>query len=135
MNEDILKGKWQEVKGIAKEKWGKFTDNDLSEIDGKGEKLFGLLQKKYGHIRDKSRLEYIDSVELAEIVSSIRGIMTKMTKKKDIMAIAFIARYGRPLLANKHESQITVEEVSHGNHTDHDNSHRTHRSPANLAPQ
>lgn len=135
MNEDILKGKWQEIKGSVKEKWGKFTANDLSEIDGKGEKLFGLLQNKYGYIRDKSRLEYKDSVELAEIVSSIRGIMPKMTKKKDIMAIAFIARYGRPLLANKQESQITVKEINHGNHSDNHTSHRAHRSPANLAPQ
>jgi uncharacterized protein YjbJ (UPF0337 family) len=119
MNEDILKGKWQEIKGRIKEKWGKITDNNLGEIDGKGEKLFGLLQNKYGYIRGKPRLEYKDSAELAEIVSNIRGIMTKMTKKKDIMAIVFIARYGRPLLAKKKESQITVEEVSHGNHSDH----------------
>ena len=29
MNEDILKGKWQETKGRVKENWGKLTDNDL----------------------------------------------------------------------------------------------------------
>ena len=46
MNEDILKGKWQEIKGRVKEKWGKLTDNDLGEIEGKGEKLLGSLQKK-----------------------------------------------------------------------------------------
>ncbi|MBA3037892.1 MAG: CsbD family protein [Desulfobacterium sp.] len=135
MNEDILKGKWQEIKGSVKEKWCRFTDNDLGEIDGKGEKLLGLLQKKYGYIKGKTRLEYKDSVELVEIVSGIRGIMAKMSKKKDIMAIIFIARYGRPLLAKKQESQITVKEVSHGNHSDHHTSPRTHRSPANLAPQ
>jgi hypothetical protein len=37
-------------------------------------------------------------VELAEIASSIRGVMTT---KKIIMAIAFIARYGQPFLAKK----------------------------------
>jgi uncharacterized protein YjbJ (UPF0337 family) len=107
MNEDILKGKWLEIKGRVKEKWGRLTDNDLFEIEGKGEKLLGLLRKKYGYIRDKAELEYKDGVELAEIVSSIREIMTK---KKDIMAIAFIARYGQPLLAKKQESQITGKE-------------------------
>ena len=50
MNEDILKGKWLEIKGRVKEKWGKLTDNDLGEIEGKGEKLLGLLRKKYGYI-------------------------------------------------------------------------------------
>jgi uncharacterized protein YjbJ (UPF0337 family) len=115
MNEDILKGKWQEIKGRVKEKWGKLTDNDLGEIEGKGEKLLGLLQKKYGHIKDKTDLEYKDSVELAEIVSSIRGILTKM---KDIRAIAFIARYGQPLLAKKQESQIKGKEEKHGYDSD-----------------
>ena len=96
MNEDILKGKWQEFKGRVKENWGKLTDNDLVEIEGKGVRLLGLLQKKYGYIRDKAELEYKDSVELAEIVSRIRKIMTR---ENDVMTIAFIARYGQPLLA------------------------------------
>jgi uncharacterized protein YjbJ (UPF0337 family) len=105
MNEDILKGKWQEIKGRVKEKWGKLTDNELGEIEGKGEKLLGLLRKKHGYIRDKAELlEYKDSVELAEIVSRIREIMTK---KKDFMPFAFIARYWSPLLAKKPENQIT----------------------------
>jgi hypothetical protein len=47
-------------------------------------------------------------LELAAIVSSISGIMTKM---KDIRAIAFIARYGRPLLASVHpESPVFKED-------------------------
>ena len=71
MNEDILKGKWLEIKGRVKEKWGKLTDNDLREIEGKGEKLLGLLQKKYGYLRDKTELEYKDSAELLAIVSGI----------------------------------------------------------------
>jgi uncharacterized protein YjbJ (UPF0337 family) len=104
MNKDILKGKLLEIRGGGKEKWGKLTDNYLGEIEGKSLKLSGLLQKKYGYIRDKTELEYKDSVELAEIVSSIRQVMTK---KKDARAIAFIARYGQPLLTKKQESQIT----------------------------
>jgi uncharacterized protein YjbJ (UPF0337 family) len=57
MNEDILKGKWQEISGRVKEIFGKLTDNDLDEIEGKREKLFGRLQKKYGWIKDKADLE------------------------------------------------------------------------------
>ena len=115
MNEDILKGKWLEIKGRVKEKWGKLTDNDLGEIEGKGEKLLGLLQKQYGYIRDKAEPEYKDSVELAVIVSGIREIRTKKT---DIMAIAFIARYGRPLLAKNQKSQIAGKAEKYGYDTD-----------------
>ena len=110
MNEDILKGKWLEIKGRVKERWGKLTNNDLGEIEGKNEKLLGLLRKKYGYIRNKAKLEYNDSVELAEIVSSIRGVMTT---KKNVMAIAFIARYGQPLLAKKRESQVKEEKYGY----------------------
>ena len=132
MNEDILKGKWLEIKGMVKEKWGKLTDNDLGQIEGKGEKLLGLLQKRYGYIREKAELEYQDSVELAAIVSSISGIMTKM---KDIRAIAFIARYGRPLLAKNQESQMTRKEEKHGYDTDRYFDTRLSRRNTHMAPQ
>jgi uncharacterized protein YjbJ (UPF0337 family) len=103
MDEDILRGKKREITGRVKKTWGKLVDNDLVEIEGKSEKLKGLLQKKYGRIRDKTELEYKDSVELAEIVGRIREIMNK---KNDIMSMAFIARYGQILLGKKKESQI-----------------------------
>jgi uncharacterized protein YjbJ (UPF0337 family) len=132
MNEDILKGKWQEIKGRVKEKWGKLTDNDLREIEGKGEKLLGLLRKKYGYIRDKAELEYKDTVELVEIIGRIREIMTK---KKDFMPIAFIVRYGQPLLAKKQEGQITEKEEKHGYDTDRYFDSRLSRRTAHLASQ
>ena len=115
MNEDILIGKWQEIRGKVKETWGKLTDNNLLEIDGKGEKLLGLLRKKYGYIKDKTELEYKDSIELTEIVSGIREIMIK---NKDFMPFAYIARYWQPLLAKKQESQITGTEQKHSYDTD-----------------
>ncbi len=132
MNEDILKGEWLEIKGRVKEKWGKLTDNDLGEIGGKGEKLLGRLRKKYGYIRDKTELEYKDSVELVEIIGNMREIMTK---KKDFMPFVFIARYGQPLLAKKQESQITGKEEKHGYDTDRYFDTRPHRRTANLASQ
>ena len=38
MNEDILKGKWMQMKGTVQSKWGKLTDTDLTEIQGDAEK-------------------------------------------------------------------------------------------------
>lgn len=132
MNKDILKGKLLEIKGRIKEKWGKITDNDLGEIEGKGQILLGLLQKKYGYISDKAELEYKDSVELAEIVSSIREIMTE---KKDVMAIAFIARYGQPLLSKTQEIQITKKNKKHGYDADRFSYSRLSRHTSYLASQ
>jgi uncharacterized protein YjbJ (UPF0337 family) len=62
MNEDVLKGKWKEIKGGVKEKWGKLTDDDLTAVEGKKEKLLGLLQQKYGYAKDKAEQEYQDFI-------------------------------------------------------------------------
>jgi uncharacterized protein YjbJ (UPF0337 family) len=62
MNEDILKGKWNEIKGRVKEKWGKLTDDDLTAVEGKKEKLLGLLRQKYGYAKDKAEQEYKDFI-------------------------------------------------------------------------
>jgi hypothetical protein len=77
-------------------------------------------------------LEYDDSVELAEIVSSIREIMNK---KNDIMTIAFIARHGRPLLGKKQESQMAGKDEKYGNYTDRYSYSRLSRCTTHLASQ
>ena len=45
---DKLKGSWMTVKGAVKEQWGKLTDDDLLEIDGRRDQLVGKLQIRYG---------------------------------------------------------------------------------------
>jgi uncharacterized protein YjbJ (UPF0337 family) len=132
MNKDILKGKWLEIKGRVKEKWGKLTYNDLGETEGQGERLLGLLRKEYGYIRDKAELEYKDSAKLAGIVSSIRKIRTKKT---DIIAIAYITRYGQLSLAKKQDSQLTGKDKKHGHDTDRYFDTRLSRRNTHLAPQ
>ena len=52
MNNQVLKGNWNEVKGKLKSTWGKLTDNDLKEIEGNQQQLFGKLQKYYGYTKD-----------------------------------------------------------------------------------
>ncbi|MDP3388317.1 MAG: CsbD family protein [Eubacteriales bacterium] len=58
MNEDILKGKWKEIKGEVKKQWGDLTDDELMEIDGEKDKLVGTIQKKYGYSKEKAEDEY-----------------------------------------------------------------------------
>jgi uncharacterized protein YjbJ (UPF0337 family) len=54
MNTSIIKGGWKELKGKLKEKWGKLTDNDLTIIDGRYERLAGLLEKRYGYAKEQA---------------------------------------------------------------------------------
>lgn len=57
MNKDTFQGKWHEMKGKIKEKWGKLTDDDITQIDGRREKLLGTLQKKYGYAKEIAEKE------------------------------------------------------------------------------
>ena len=53
MNDNIFEGKWKQIRGQAKEWWGKLTDDDLDKVDGKFDKLVGLLQEKYGYTQQQ----------------------------------------------------------------------------------
>lgn len=63
LNVNIFKGKWKELKGDVKSKWGKLTDDDMTEIEGNQEKLIGILQKKYGYSKDRAEEEYRSFME------------------------------------------------------------------------
>lgn len=57
MDEDIFKGKWKEIKGKVKQKWGKLTDDDVTQMQGSYEELAGKLQKTYGYQKDQAKKE------------------------------------------------------------------------------
>ena len=57
MNKDVFEGKWKELRGQAKEWWGKLTDDDLERVGGKYDQLIGVLQQKYGYTREHAEEE------------------------------------------------------------------------------
>jgi uncharacterized protein YjbJ (UPF0337 family) len=48
MNSDQFAGKWNQLKGSVRTKWGQLTDSDVEQIKGNREKLMGLVQERYG---------------------------------------------------------------------------------------
>jgi uncharacterized protein YjbJ (UPF0337 family) len=52
MNEDTVKGKWTQLKGEIKRKWGKVTDDDMMVAEGNVDKLIGTIQERSGEQRD-----------------------------------------------------------------------------------
>ena len=60
MNTDILKGKWNQLKGEVRNRWGKLTDDDVAQIQGNVEKMIGKLQERYGYAKDQVRKEVDD---------------------------------------------------------------------------
>ena len=58
MNEDTFKGQWMQLKGKIREKWGKLTDDDVDQIQGRSEQLIGKLQNRYGIARDEAQRQF-----------------------------------------------------------------------------
>jgi uncharacterized protein YjbJ (UPF0337 family) len=54
MNWEQVEGRWTQLKGAVKEKWGKLTDDDLDVIAGKKDKLLGKLQERYGITKEEA---------------------------------------------------------------------------------
>ena len=57
---DILEGKWHELKGQARQQWAKITDDDLEKLSGKSEELAGVLQQRYGYGKAQAENEIND---------------------------------------------------------------------------
>jgi uncharacterized protein YjbJ (UPF0337 family) len=60
MNSDIIKGKWKQLNGRMKERWGNLTDDDLDVAEGHSEYLAGKLQERYGWTKEKAQQELRD---------------------------------------------------------------------------
>jgi uncharacterized protein YjbJ (UPF0337 family) len=54
MNSDQFEGKWKQVKGEVREKWGKLTDDDMHVVAGRREQLIGRVQERYGIAKEEA---------------------------------------------------------------------------------
>jgi uncharacterized protein YjbJ (UPF0337 family) len=57
MNNDMLMGRWKQLRGRIRAKWGELTDDDLDQVQGNYEMLVGKIQEKYGTTREQIERE------------------------------------------------------------------------------
>ena len=55
MNKDQIKGKWDQITGRAKMAWGELTDDDLKKAEGSVEKLYGVIQERFGDTKEATK--------------------------------------------------------------------------------
>lgn len=60
MNNQTLKGDWNQLKGSVKQKWADLTDDDLTHIEGSRDKLVGRLQERSGRTKEEVEREVDD---------------------------------------------------------------------------
>jgi uncharacterized protein YjbJ (UPF0337 family) len=52
INQQVLQGNWNEIKGKLRHKWGQLTNDDIQSFDGNVDRLMGLIQRKTGEGRE-----------------------------------------------------------------------------------
>ena len=67
MNRNILEGKWKQLRGTIREKWGELTDDELDEIAGNSDRLAGLLQERYGYTQMEAERQIDEFLEDAKV--------------------------------------------------------------------
>lgn len=54
INWDQIQGNWKQFKGHIRQQWGKLTDDEIDQLEGRREVLIGKLQEKYGIAREEA---------------------------------------------------------------------------------
>jgi uncharacterized protein YjbJ (UPF0337 family) len=55
MDWNRVEGNWKQLKGKAKQQWGRLTDDDLTTSAGRREELAGRIQERYGLAKDAAQ--------------------------------------------------------------------------------
>lgn len=72
VNQDMMQGKWKEIKGEIKTLWGKLTDDELDKTSGNLESIAGIIQQRYGNKKE-------------EIQDKLHSVISKFSEKaKDV---------------------------------------------------
>jgi len=108
VNQDILAGKWKQIRGELKTWWGKLTDDDVDTIGGQKDKLTGLLQEKYGYTREQAEQEI--ERRFQEYGDKTAGILANVSAKAQELGAtaAKKAIEAAPLVGEKMESLATA---------------------------
>ena len=74
-------GKWEQLKGDAKSRWGKLTNDDLTFVAGQREKLVGKIQERYGVLEEQARKEVDEWVGRAGArIDQIRAVASLLSE-------------------------------------------------------
>jgi len=67
MSDDILKGKWKQLRGQVQQKWGDLTNDDLDRIQGAQTEFEGVLQERYGYTKERAKQEVNDFLKASKV--------------------------------------------------------------------
>ena len=92
ITQEEMKGRWNEIRGRIKEKWGQLTDDDLRQAEGNTDQLIGLIQRKTGEGREQINRFFESFTQ-----SGSEGVSGMASQAQDAMhkATETVQRYGQ----------------------------------------
>jgi uncharacterized protein YjbJ (UPF0337 family) len=66
MDWNRVEGNWKQLKGKAKQEWGRLTEDDLTQAAGRREELAGKVQERYGLAKDAAQKQVDEWVNRAD---------------------------------------------------------------------
>lgn len=52
MNKDQVSGAFLQLRGKVKKAWGELTDDDIAKAEGSADKLYGIIQERFGDTKE-----------------------------------------------------------------------------------
>ncbi len=104
-----LQGRWNQVKGQIRERWGDITDDELQKVHGNTEKLVGLIQEKTGST--KREIESFIETSVREGAGVLNQVAETAKEYTNRAATAVSDQYqaiGEKVEANYEEAQEMV---------------------------
>jgi uncharacterized protein YjbJ (UPF0337 family) len=85
LNEQTLKGNWNEIAGKIRSRWGQLNRDELQEYQGNVTQLIGFIQRKTGEA--KSQIEsYLDEIGGGDMLNRAAGVMQNAAARAADMA-------------------------------------------------
>jgi uncharacterized protein YjbJ (UPF0337 family) len=75
-NKDVFKGKWNELKGEIRKKWGQLTDDELESTKGDVTAIGGIIQQRYGTAKEEVK------TKLDEVLNNLKMKMKSEPEPK-----------------------------------------------------
>lgn len=69
MNETKMSANWLQISGKIKQRWGKLTDDELTQIKGNVDNLVGIVKERYSNTKEAALHqvnEFLGSLDLKE---------------------------------------------------------------------
>jgi len=108
INQNTLRGNWNEIKGKLKSHWGALTNDDIQAFNGNVDQLVGLIERKTGETRAAVE-EYLN--QLTANGSASVGAAVEDARQYVEDAAERIQERGRQAVESFRDSYEEAEEI------------------------